>query len=212
MSLMRPIFFFADFVTPAIDIYAFGMCALEMASLEIQGNGDSGTLVTQDHINRTIESLDDPLQKDLIYQCLTADFEKRPTARTLLFHPVLFEVHGLKLLAAHVLVKTGKRGPFLGNWISSSCATRRCNNIVAVVNYYCLRLFYFLLSKEHFADRLSDEVYPQEVVMAEIKHENDETRSVQFKMCDVPDSNKLEKFVEDVRYACDSVFVPATRG
>jgi nuclear receptor-binding protein len=95
-------------VTPAIDIYAFGMCALEMATLEIQGNGDSGTLVTQDHINRTIESLDDPLQKDLIYQCLTADFEKRPTARTLLFHPVLFEVHALKLLAAHALVKTGK--------------------------------------------------------------------------------------------------------
>lgn len=87
------------------------MCALEMASLEIQGNGDSGTLVTQDHINRTIESLDDPLQKDLIYQCLTADFEKRPSARTLLFHPVLFEVHGLKLLAAHALVKTGKSDP-----------------------------------------------------------------------------------------------------
>lgn len=84
------------------------MCALEMATLEIQGNGDSGTLVTQDHINRTIESLDDPLQKDLIYQCLTADFEKRPSARTLLFHPVLFEVHALKLLAAHALVKTGK--------------------------------------------------------------------------------------------------------
>jgi len=98
----------SDFVTPAIDIYAFGMCALEMATLEIQGNGDSGTLVTQDHINRTIESLDDPLQKDLIYQCLTADFEKRPSARTLLFHPVLFEVHALKLLAAHALVKTGK--------------------------------------------------------------------------------------------------------
>lgn len=97
-----------DFVTPAIDIYAFGMCALEMASLEIQGNGDSGTLVTQDHINRTIESLDDPLQKDLIYQCLTANFEKRPSARTLLFHPVLFEVHALKLLSAHTLVKTGE--------------------------------------------------------------------------------------------------------
>lgn len=103
--------FISDFVTPAIDIYAFGMCALEMASLEIQGNGDSGTLVTQDHINRTIESLDNPLQKDLIYQCLTADFEKRPSARTLLFHPVLFEVHALKLLAAHVLVKTGKCVP-----------------------------------------------------------------------------------------------------
>ncbi|KAL4098465.1 hypothetical protein QTP88_023071 [Uroleucon formosanum] len=148
-----------NFVTPAIDIYAFGMCALEMATLEIQGNGDSGTLVTQDHINRTIESLDDPLQKDLIYQCLTADFEKRPSARTLLFHPVLYEVHALKLLAAHALVKT-----------------------------------------EHFADRLSDEMYPQDKVIAEILHPYDETRSVQFKMSDVPESNKLEKFVEDVKF------------
>ena len=30
---------------------------------------------------------------------------KRPQARDLLFHPVLFEVHSLKLLAAHTLVK-----------------------------------------------------------------------------------------------------------
>lgn len=110
-------------MTPAIDIYAFGMCALEMASLEIQGNGDSGTLVTQDHINRTIESLDDPLQKDLIYQCLTADFEKRPSARTLLFHPVLFEVHALKLLAAHALVKTGKHVDTLNFPIWVFCVT-----------------------------------------------------------------------------------------
>lgn len=94
-------------MTPAIDIYAFGMCALEMASLEIQG--DNGMVATQEWlINRTIESLDDPLQKNLIYQCLTADYEKRPSARTLLFHPVLFEVHALKLLSAHALVKTGK--------------------------------------------------------------------------------------------------------
>jgi len=149
---------YGNFVTPAIDIYAFGMCALEMASLEIQGNGDSGTLVTQDHINRTIESLNDPLQKDLIYQCLTADFEKRPSARTLLFHPVLFEVHALKLLAAHALVKT-----------------------------------------EHFADRLSDELYPPEKVMAEILHD-EYIRSIHFKMSDVAESNKLEKFVEDVRF------------
>lgn len=50
--------------------------------------------------------------------------------------------------------------------------------------------------------------------MAEIVHANDNnddtnvddaasdrknTRSVQFKMSDVPESNKLEKFVEDVR-------------
>lgn len=83
------------------------MCALEMAALEIQGNGDSGTLVTEDHINRTIDSLDDPLQKDFIHKCLAQEPLERPLARDLLFHPILFEVHSLKLLAAHTLVNSG---------------------------------------------------------------------------------------------------------
>lgn len=55
-------------VTPAMDIYSFGMCALETAALEMQGNGDSGSHVTDDHIARTVESLDDPRQKDFIYR------------------------------------------------------------------------------------------------------------------------------------------------
>lgn len=51
-----------------MDIFSFGMCALEMAALEIQGNGDSGSLVTEENITRTIESLEDPQQKDFIYR------------------------------------------------------------------------------------------------------------------------------------------------
>lgn len=94
-------------LTSKVDIYSFGMCALEMAALEIQGNGDSGTLVTEDHINRTIESLeqDETPLHDFIQKCLHRDIDKRPTARELLFHPVLFEVPSLKLLAAHALVQ-----------------------------------------------------------------------------------------------------------
>jgi nuclear receptor-binding protein len=96
-------------VTPAIDVYSFGMCALEMAALEIQGNGDSGTLVTEENIHRTIESLDDEQQKDFIHKCLHKEPGHRPSARELLFHPLLFEVHSLKLLSAHALVhSTGK--------------------------------------------------------------------------------------------------------
>ena len=34
-------------------------------------------------------------------QCLKKDPKERPTAVQLLFHPALFEVHSLKLLAAH---------------------------------------------------------------------------------------------------------------
>lgn len=93
-------------LTPAIDIYSFGMCALEMAALEIQGNGDTGTLVTDEHISRTIDGLEDAQQKDFISKCLHHNPTERLSARELLFHSLLFEVHSLKLLAAHCLVNT----------------------------------------------------------------------------------------------------------
>lgn len=87
------------------------MCALEMAALEIQGNGDTGTVVTDDNINKTIESLDDAQQKDFIHKCLEVDPLCRPSARELLFHPLLFEVHPLKLLSAHALVNSASKSP-----------------------------------------------------------------------------------------------------
>nr|DBA25430.1 TPA: hypothetical protein GDO54_009814 [Pyxicephalus adspersus] len=90
-------------VTTAVDIYSFGMCALEMAVLEIQGNGES-SYVPQEAINNAIQSLEDPLQREFIQKCLESDPSTRPTARELLFHQALFEVPSLKLLAAHCIV------------------------------------------------------------------------------------------------------------
>lgn len=106
MHLIAPEYGSSQLVTPAMDIYSFGMCALETAALEMAGNGDSGTSVTPDHISRTVNTLDDPRQKDFILRCINNEPDERPTARQLLFHPLLFEVHSLKLLTAHMLVNT----------------------------------------------------------------------------------------------------------
>lgn len=92
---------------PPIDIYSFGICALEIAALGFQGNGgESSVHVTEENIKRTLESLENPRQRDFISQCIQKDPSMRPKARELLFHAILFEVHSLKLLAAHTFVNS----------------------------------------------------------------------------------------------------------
>uniref|UniRef100_A0A671XZK8 Nuclear receptor binding protein 2b n=1 Tax=Sparus aurata TaxID=8175 RepID=A0A671XZK8_SPAAU len=86
----------------AIDIFSFGICALEMAVLEIQANGD--TAVSKEAIVNAGQSLEDPLMREFTQSCLRHEAKLRPTAHDLLFHRVLFEVHSLKLLAAHCLI------------------------------------------------------------------------------------------------------------
>lgn len=114
-------------VTPAADIYSFGICSLEIAVIGgLSGcqNGSSEGPVTEDVIEKAIRSLEDPMQQDFIRQCLRKNPNERPSARELLFHQILFEVsdgerillnhsfnlqvHSLKLLSAHAIVDSKK--------------------------------------------------------------------------------------------------------
>lgn len=95
-------------VTTAVDVYSFGICALEMAAMELPANGDAAHSMADDVIAKALDSIEDGLQKDFITKCLEKDPTRRPTARELLFHCVLFEVHSLKLLAAHRYIKSTK--------------------------------------------------------------------------------------------------------
>uniref|UniRef100_A0A8D8QG91 Nuclear receptor-binding protein homolog n=1 Tax=Cacopsylla melanoneura TaxID=428564 RepID=A0A8D8QG91_9HEMI len=173
-------------VSTAIDIYAFGMCALEMAALEIQGNGDSGTLVTEDHIKATIESLDDASQKDFIYTCLSRESNKRPTAAQLLFHPVLFEVHALKLLSAHALVR--------------HCSEKKCESITDEILARMPRPETVLADMPLPSScPLPSTSIPDDHFDTTSSSEGDSVRYV-FRMSHVHSTEKLEKFVEDVKY------------
>ena len=92
--------------TPTVATEPAGVSPLSALLSTATGVDPSGAAVTEEAVQHTIDQLEDPLQKDFIRKCLSHDPEARPSARSLLFHPVLFEVHSLKLLAAHVHVNT----------------------------------------------------------------------------------------------------------
>ncbi|XP_070305158.1 nuclear receptor-binding protein 2 [Salvelinus sp. IW2-2015] len=79
----------------SIDIFAFGICTLEMAVLEIQANGD--TVVSKEAITNAAQSLDDPLIKwaDINYQYQLHDNCLEEKTRTFDPNGVMAEIkHG----------------------------------------------------------------------------------------------------------------------
>ena len=88
-------------INEAVDIYAFGMCALEMAVHGLTGNGENVS-ITEELIEKTLQTLQAE-QADFIRSCIAENPKNRPSARELLFRPIIFEVHQLKLLSAHVV-------------------------------------------------------------------------------------------------------------
>lgn len=94
------------------DIYSFGICALEMAihkgliDFARSLNPDnSNPVIDQEVIQKALDQLEDEQQKDFIKSCLKEKPKERESVRKLLFHPILFKIHPLKLLAAHKIVK-----------------------------------------------------------------------------------------------------------
>uniref|UniRef100_A0A8C2GFC2 Nuclear receptor binding protein 2a n=1 Tax=Cyprinus carpio TaxID=7962 RepID=A0A8C2GFC2_CYPCA len=115
----------------AIDIFSFGISALEMAVLEIQANGD--TSVSKEAVDHAGQSLEDPLMREFIQSCVHTEAKTRPTAHDLLFHRVLFEVHSLKLLAAHCFINNQYLLP--ENCVEEKTKSFDPNGIMAEINH-----------------------------------------------------------------------------
>ncbi|CAB4009154.1 nuclear receptor-binding -like, partial [Paramuricea clavata] len=82
----------------AADVFAFGICTLEMTALELQ---DKESHIGCEAVKKAIETLDDDDFKDFIGKCLIEDPVLRPNVVELMFHKWLFEVPSLKLLSAY---------------------------------------------------------------------------------------------------------------
>ncbi|XP_028399453.1 nuclear receptor-binding protein-like [Dendronephthya gigantea] len=88
----------------AVDVFAFGICTLEMAALELQ---DKESHIGSEAVKKAIDGLTDDDFKDFIGKCLIEDPVLRPSVMKLMFHKWLFEVPSLKLLSAYAVVDTG---------------------------------------------------------------------------------------------------------
>lgn len=149
-------------LTSAADIYSFGICSLEIAVIGgLSGcqNGSSEGPVTEDVIEKAVRSLEDPMQQDFIRQCLRKDPADRPSARELLFHQILFEVHSLKLLSAHAIVDSKKYED-----VSESAFRIKDNEQIAATSKlremaYC-QVAAFQVDLEKFLDDVRNGIYP----------------------------------------------------
>ena len=86
------------------DIYAFGICALEMIKQGLVPDKPSGTFSEQQIVELT-DTIENEQQREFIKRCCARDPAKRPNAQEALLDPALFEVHSLKLFAAYKYIE-----------------------------------------------------------------------------------------------------------
>ncbi|CAG9537714.1 unnamed protein product [Cercopithifilaria johnstoni] len=175
MHYIAPEYEHCNAVAPPADIYSFGICALEASlisnmSLSIgsmalpmglcgSSNGTETSVVSQEMVRRGLESLEDPMQRDFIESCLNQDVSKRPTARDLLFHTILLEVHSLKLLAAHCIVSSK-----LNDSLNEDDLHVEDPNRIAATSGFCEMAYNqvpsFQVDLEKFLEDVSNGIYP----------------------------------------------------
>ncbi|RDD46170.1 Nuclear receptor-binding protein [Trichoplax sp. H2] len=96
-------------LTTSVDIYAFGICALEIATQFFDTKSGKKPSPSMNYWNRgsiqnSLESLENTDLLKFLQRCLQEKPEMRPSAKELLLDKFLFEVHSLKLQAAHTIV------------------------------------------------------------------------------------------------------------
>ena len=116
------------------DIYAFGICALEMIKQGLVPE-QYAQIITEQQILELTDTMENEQQREFIQRCCARDPDKRPSAREALLDPVLFEVHPLKLFAAHKYIEylRGDKECSLKQVNQINQLTKQSNHIYGVV-------------------------------------------------------------------------------
>ena len=86
----------------SVDVYAFGMCMLEMATSEYPYTECTGPAqiykkVIDGVLPKSLEKVDDPAMLEIIMKCITKVKEERPTIKALLSNEFFQEDHGFRI-------------------------------------------------------------------------------------------------------------------
>ncbi|XP_036451852.1 nuclear receptor-binding protein 2 [Colossoma macropomum] len=116
----------------SIDIYSFGICALERMC-ENRALPWKQSLTQHPQDAKPLLFCPCGCTQEFTQLCVRTDAKLRPTAHDLLFHRVLFEVHSLKLLAAHCFISNQYLLP--ENCVEEKTKSIDPNGVMAEINH-----------------------------------------------------------------------------